>query len=221
MSYVLFATLGLLPSFAWLLFFLREDIHPEPKKLIAKVFFYGALVTVVATGFQFLFRYGLGLVAIGQYAFVSFLIFGTIEEVLKFAVAYKAVSKSSYFDEPVDAMIYMIAAGLGFAVVENIFVMFSIEALGVALGVIVLRFVGATLLHALSSALVGYYWALSLIKARKKELIIGLASASLLHALFNYLIMKTGNAMFYPVIFLIIVALFVFWDFEQMKTRSE
>jgi RsiW-degrading membrane proteinase PrsW (M82 family) len=69
--------------------------------------------------------------------------------------------------------------------------------------------------------LVGYYWALSLIKARKKELIIGLASASLLHALFNYLIMKTGNAMFYPVIFLIIVAFFVFWDFEQMKTRSE
>jgi len=39
----IFILLGLLPSFAWLFFFLKEDTHPEPKKMIALVFFLGGI----------------------------------------------------------------------------------------------------------------------------------------------------------------------------------
>ncbi len=217
----LFIILGFLPSFAWLIFFLKEDIHPEPKKMIAKVFAWGALITSVAILIQYFFRYLLGAIGIDQHQLVSFLLFGTIEEALKFLVAYWVIRKSPFFDEPMDAMIYMLTAALGFALIENVAVVSGIKIVSEAIGILIFRFVGATLLHALSSAVVGYYWALSIIKNKMKGfsliLLWGIIFASILHGIFNYLIMYFREAMIYPIIFLIIVAFFVFWDFERIK----
>jgi len=228
-----FILLGLLPSFAWLFFFLKEDIHPEPKKMLALVFFFGALATFFAFGFQFALRAVFNSIQIGQYDILAFLGFGFIEETLKFFAAYLVVRKSRYFDEPIDAMIYMIIAALGFAMVENIAIMFNIKTISQAFNVITLRFVGATLLHALSSGIVGYYWAKSLLKignclpaeartaqAGKLEILKGLVLATLLHTIFNYLIMVSKEIIIYPTIFLIIAALFVFWDFEKIKSKT-
>ena len=49
------------------------------------------------------------------------------------------------------------------------------------------RFIGATLLHALASAIIGYYLALSMFRARKKflPLIHGFTLAILLHGFYN------------------------------------
>jgi protease PrsW len=221
MPYI-FIALGLIPSFAWLFFFLKEDVHPEPKKMIALVFFFGALSTFFALGFQFALRAVLSSIQIGQYDIWAFLGFGFIEEVLKFSAVYLVVKKSKFFDEPIDAMIYMITAALGFALVENIAIMSNVKALSEAFNVITLRFVGATLLHALSSGIVGYYWARALLKIRnlKLEIFVGLVLATLLHAIFNHLIMVSREIIIYPTIFLIIAALFVFWDFEKIKSHG-
>ncbi len=125
------------------------------------------------------------------------------------------MKKSRFFDEPVDAMIYMVASALGFAAVENILVNFSGTITGdisleIIIGTMILRFVGATLLHSLSSAAVGYYWA-------KRKIIIGLMGATKLHALFNYFIIISNKALIFPTLFLIIIAMFIFWDFEKIK----
>jgi RsiW-degrading membrane proteinase PrsW (M82 family) len=210
--------LGLLPSFAWLFFFLAEDIHPEPKKIIARVFIAGALAALVALLLQFLSQKFLAIFYIGQYNPLCFLLFSTIEEVLKFSAAYFIIRRSRFFDEPIDAMIYMITAALGFALLENLGVILSTKTIGEALSISVLRFVGATLLHALSSGLVGYYWALGLIRKKIKTFIFaGLVLATFLHTTFNYLIMIFNTILIYPTIFLIIVALFILWDFEKIK----
>jgi len=211
--------LGLLPSFAWLVFFLKEDIHPEPKKMIAKVFVAGALMTIFVAVLQF----SLQKIFISFSA--SFFVFAVIEETFKFLAVYLVVRKSRFFDEPVDAMIYMITAALGFAMVENIAVALNASNIQEAVGAMTLRFVGATLLHVLASGIVGYYWAKSLIlKSRflvigRWPLIIkGFVFASLLHMIFNYLILiSKEQILIYPTIFLIIIALFLFWDFEKIK----
>jgi RsiW-degrading membrane proteinase PrsW (M82 family) len=218
--FFLFIILGLLPSFAWLIFFLREDVHPEPKKMIARVFMVGALAAFFAVGFQFLLKNILQSFQINEYHPISFSLFGFIEEILKFLAAYLVVRKSKFFDEPIDAMIYMITAALGFAMVENLAIMLSIKVLSEAFGIIILRFVGATLLHALSSALVGYYWAKGLLEIRnwKLEIAKGIILATFLHTIFNYLIMVSKEVIIYPIIFLTIAALFIFWDFEKVKT---
>ena len=209
--------LGLLPSFAWLFFFLKEDSdQPEPKTMIAKAFLAGAAITIPAVLFQSLTQNWLKIAGVDQYDFVSFSAMAAIEEILKFLAAYFIVRKSRFFNEPIDAMIYMIAAALGFAMVENMAIMFGAKQISEAVGVIILRFVGATLLHALSSGIVGYYWAKNLIK--KRGLILkGLVLATLLHGLFNYSIILFMEAMIYPILFLMIIALFVFWNFEKAK----
>ena len=71
--------LGLLPSFAWLNFFLKEDTHPEPKKLILQTFLLGAFLTVPALIIQLSLKNSLA-----HYFFLSIFIFGGSEELINF-----------------------------------------------------------------------------------------------------------------------------------------
>lgn len=208
--------LGLVPSVVWLLFFLREDDrHPEPKRLIFYVFFAGALSTFVALAFQLLFNKFAIWFGIETYSPLSLIFLAGIEELMKFGAVYFIVSKRKEFDEPLDAMIYMITAALGFAAVENIA---SIFQSGNGVEVAALRFVGATLLHSLSSGLIGYYWGKALVlKINPKNLIIkGTILAIILHVVFNYLIIKTGPVGL-VVIFLTAIGFFILNDFEKLK----
>ena len=204
--------LGLLPSFAWLVFFSQRRRASRTEKMIAKVFMAGALMTIFVAVLQF------SLQKIFVSFSASFFVFAVIEEVFKFLAVYLVVRKSRFFDEPVDAMIYMITAALGFAMVENIAVALNASNIQEAIGAMTLRFVGATLLHVLTSGIVGYYWAKSLVLknqflviGRWPLIIKGLILASLLHMIFNYLILVSKEQiLIYPTIFLIIIALFLF-----------
>lgn len=220
---------GVLPSFVWLYFFLKEDIHPEPKKMIFKTFVFGALVAAFAVPLEYFSQAVFKNFGIGKYDISSFLFLAAIEEILKFCAAFWAAKKSRFFDEPADAMIYMITAALGFAALENIFIVFGnsngqLDGLASVAAVVVLRFVGATLLHALSSGIFGYFWAKSVfaaeLKNRKITLIKGAIIAVLLHAVFNYFILLFSEALIYPTVLLIIAALFIFWDFEKLKKST-
>jgi len=75
------------------------------------------------------------------------------------------------FDEPTDAMIYCIIAALGFASVENLMILFKISFpdFGQAIGIMGFRFLGATLLHTLASAMVGYWLARGLLETKKEQ----------------------------------------------------
>jgi len=234
---ILAIIVGLLPGLAWLYFYLKEDCHPEPKKLITLTFFAGALVTVFAFILQKyfgcqLFNYCGGFledfvltktggIGIGLLVFLAL-----VEEVLKFGAAYLIIHKSEFFDEPIDAMIYMVVAALGFATVENLGVVGtyfsdgSSFGFGAIAGTISLRFVGATLLHALSSGLVGYYWAKSIREfGAKRFLVSGIAIATILHAIFNYVIIINEGISF-SVILLITVGFFILNDFEKLKDKK-
>jgi RsiW-degrading membrane proteinase PrsW (M82 family) len=129
----------------------------------------------------------------------------------------------------------MIVAALGFATLENIGAIATTLPTAVAAGTgaaaqagllasvfqtVSLRFVGATLLHSLTSGTVGYYWALGIARRRVPEyLAAGLALAAVLHAFFNYLILNFGNVA-YTVVFLVIVGFFVLNDFEKLKVAE-
>lgn len=215
-----------LPSLAWLLFFLKEDVHPEPKRLIVYTFSIGALITIPVLAAQVLFQ-NIFFVALTK-TVVLIVVLALIEEVFKFFAAYWAIHKDPAFDEPIDAMIYMIAAALGFATIENLFIISNVfnsitsASLSATTSILLLRFVGATLLHVLASALVGFYWAKGRIEKRVVPFIVkGIAVATLVHGAFNYLILKFQNSsLLYASILLIVAAFFVFQDFEKLKTRS-
>ena len=202
---------GIIPSLIWLIFFLFEDRkHPEPKRMILYVFIAGALSTALAAApelyIQRVFSLGEGLSSSISLLFS----FALVEELAKFIAVYIIIAKSKFFDERVDGMIYMITAGLGFAALEN-----TLNLIGTDLivQVTLIRGIGATLLHALASGLVGFYW-------MRGRLIEGLFFATVLHAVFNYLILNLGGIEVYASILLLLAAIIIFHDFEILKKKD-
>ena len=199
LRYLLLVGLGLLPSLVWLVFYLRKDCHPEPKYLVIKTFLMGIIISPLAIILQLLFvqiaqQYAPGINARGP---AFFLWAAFVEELVKFYAVKMTVLRDPEFDEPVDAMIYMITAALGFAAMENILVMFQVlpDGASAAFNVWTLRFVGATLLHALSSGLAGYFLAMAwFFHAHRQKLAnIGLAIATVFHFTFNLFLSTSSN----------------------------
>lgn len=215
--------LSLLPGVAWLFFYLQEDCHPEPKHLLLLVFFAGAASAFVAYFAQVNLNSVLGSWGVEGFSALSLITLAGIEEISKFGAAWITVHKNEEFDEPIDAMVYMVVAALGFATVENLGALTNhipqVGDFGHAIETTSLRFVGATLLHTLSSALIGYYWSLSIRTFNTKRfLMFGLFAAAVLHAVFNYLILNYGD-LSYALLFVVIVGFFILSDFEKLRGK--
>lgn len=222
--------LGVMPSLIWMSLFLKEDKHPEPKSLIAKTFLMGIIISPLAIVLQAAFGH-LGswgpidyVVADGS---LFFLWAAFVEEFLKFYAVRVIALTDPAFDEPIDAMIYMMMAGLGFAAIENILVLFRTvpDGINAALTVWALRSLGATLLHALSSGLLGYFLGLSWFYRghRKKIIALGLVVATLFHFSFNIFLAGSNNqlrGLAFATGLLCVMAFLILLLFDKMKKRS-
>jgi RsiW-degrading membrane proteinase PrsW (M82 family) len=126
-----------------------------------------------------------------------FTAWSAIEEIIKYGLAFLTVLHRYDDDEPIDPVIYMVTVALGFAAAENtLFLLSPLSGDTVTQTILTgdLRFVGATLLHVLSSAVIGVALALSFYKPRKtivRYAVIGVILAAALHASFNFLILNT------------------------------
>ncbi|MCD6402240.1 PrsW family intramembrane metalloprotease [bacterium] len=225
-NYSLYLLLGVLPSFIWLFYYLRKDIHPEPKLLVLKIFFYGMLVALPAffieLGFQEVIR-GFNLPLKISKTINVFLGVAFVEESLKYLVVREKVFKHPEFNESIDAMLYMIIAALGFAATENILILFKIGSqflLSQTLLVLIIRFFGATFLHALASGMVGFQIAFSFLKYQRErfgEIGAALLFAAFLHGLFNLFIIKGGENILAPILVLLFLAVYVTLGLKRLK----
>ena len=210
---------GLLPSFVWLYFLLKEDAkHPEPKKLIALTFIAGMLAVPLALPLE-------------QYAkahltgnFSVFVVWALIEETLKYVMAAALILWRKSVDEAPDYVIYMITIALGFAAAENmLFLISPLMGGDIANSFFTgnIRFIGSSLLHVLASATIGFSLAFS-VKSRPSVRIVmaglGLILAIVLHTAFNTLIINQGTSTTLAAFFLVwIVAVIFFAAFEVLK----
>ena len=184
---------GVLPALLWLWFWMREDRRcPEPKGLIALAFIAGMLTVFAVIPLEYLAASILsGTLMIAVWA--------ALEELLKVAAAYLIVLRNKEMNEPIDAVIYMITVALGFAALENALFLLTPLRDGLIAETLLtgnFRFIGAMLLHTLSSATVGIALALTFYKRpeiKRAALIIGLVLATALHTLFNFFIIETNG----------------------------
>jgi RsiW-degrading membrane proteinase PrsW (M82 family) len=222
MQWVIGLLLGLLPGLVWLFFFLREDDRPEPPKMIFAAFICGGISAFVALAIEMVLSgtlqsFIITLPRIFESNITQFAGFAIIEEVIKFLFIFILIRKSKYFDEPIDAMIYMITGALGFATVENVVIAYQ-NGLADATNLILVRFIGATLLHALASGIIGHYWARGIIfRMETKFLLAGVFMASIFHTMFNILVTKFSDYLIYPLAFLLLIGFFILYDFEELK----
>lgn len=184
---------GVLPALIWLWFWMHEEHeHHEPKNTITLTFIVGMCCVFIVYPFQGLFTSLFGSNTDSFWMLVSW---AACEEIIKFLAAYVIAFRTSVFDEPIDAFVYLMTAALGFAAMENTLFLLGPLLDGNTIESVMtgsLRFMGASLLHVVASGALSVFVALAYYKNRfLKELytIIGLITAIVLHALFNFLIM--------------------------------
>jgi len=187
--------LALIPALLWMVYFYLRDIHePEPTHYVIGVFLLGALVAAPLAGWitDALFkvpswgalpRWGL------TEAVAAFLVLAPAQEMSKYLVVRYTVYLSAEFDEPMDGIVYMSAAGLGFATAWNIVQMTRAPQL--ALTTAAINAVTTTLAHASLSGVVGFAMGRAKFIGREghqtRVLALGLGAAVVLSGLFTML----------------------------------
>jgi RsiW-degrading membrane proteinase PrsW (M82 family) len=201
---------GVLPALVWLWFWHRQDREcPEPKGLVMISFLAGMAIVFFVLPVQKLIvalfptiselvdilTIKLSLVPPSAEVLKNFLL-ASSEEIGKYLTVFLIAFYSKYFDEPIDAVIYLITVALGFTAMENVLYLLKDLTHSGGLETIMngnMRFLGATILHTVSSAFVGIALAFSFHASRFIKSIvitIGLLVAILLHTHFNLSIIE-------------------------------
>lgn len=228
-SFFLIVILGILPSIFWLAYYLRKDVHPEPRQIILQLFLVGFLLAPIAGVGEILLQSGVDAISTTGGAFFILLAAAAFwEEGTKYLAARSIFHHEKEFDELTDAMVYLITVALGFAASENIIIMLgSLLEDGAAdiFLIIGVRAIGATLLHALASGLLGYFLARTLFLKERKRLAEGLLLATGIHLFFNWFVLKavTSTPQFTYVVILLLGAGFALLlkDFYNLKRYDE
>jgi len=228
LSYIL---LAFLPPIIWLAFYTREDRNPEPKGLLFFVFLGGMLSALLALAAECGWVATVagscrGAVRTGVSPLLVFAGISLIEEYVKYLPVKFFALRRSAFDEPIDAMIYMMTAAMGFASLENLLFVLPVfhYSFFAGLEITTNRFLGANLLHALSSGIVGFFLARAFFSPHRHHFIaLGVLIASIFHTAFNYLILTRSDiaqGTLYIILLLFVMAVMVLIDFERLKKKK-
>jgi protease PrsW len=221
---IIFAILGgVIPAILWLWFWLKEeeDDNHEPIGLIVLSFLLGGLLVFFAIWLErisadFIFNNTTQIV-----------VWAIIEELIKLAGVSVIIFGNKNIREPIDYPMYFIAVALGFAALENFFFLIDpIKTSGTIVGILTgnLRFLGSTLLHAITSGMIGSALGLAfyLKKFRIYYLIVGIFLAISLHSIFNFFIMKEGDNNVFGIFgFLWVVSIINILIFEKLKRMGK
>ena len=188
-----YTLLGFAPGLFWLWFFRRkDDLEPEPKLAVLRVFVLGCLSTGLILLVRPLLESALFPPDSSPSPFVdAYVVTALPEELAKLLALFLGAFLWREFDEPLDGIVYGVAAGLGFASVEN--VLYLIQTGNP--WVVVLRGFTATLGHVAFSGLLGWFLARARFSAGPRRYLhpfTGLLVAVVLHGTYN-LFLTLGN----------------------------
>lgn len=195
-------TLSFFLPFLWIYYLCRKDKHPEPIIWLIFAFFLG----ILAAYLSFKTEEQLAVLRFDKHSFDYLLFSAFIEEFFKFLVILVFIFPRKIFDEPIDAMIYMMFSAFGFAFVENFLYLLGFKELRLANEIVgreeisitnglfiiaFMRFLGPNLIHILSSSLIGFGYSVNVATRHYLPFIISFISAGTLHFVFNWIIIKS------------------------------
>jgi RsiW-degrading membrane proteinase PrsW (M82 family) len=201
------------PGLFWLWLYLRQSrIRPSPKRLVALAFLSGMISTIPAGIINMLaldeslFVDGASLTT---FAIAMLIVVGPVEESSKFLAVRLSVYRSSYFQEPMDGLVYAAAASLGFASIENLLYAYQLGA-----EVMIVRGPLSTVAHLTFGSIWGYGLGLHQRSGRNRAglVLVTLIAAAALHAAFNITAFSD-----YPWAAIAIVVLGGVWAFRRFE----
>ncbi|MDC1378516.1 PrsW family intramembrane metalloprotease [Pelagibacteraceae bacterium] len=163
------------------------------------------------------------VVPAAERTFMSFFRAAFLEEGLKFALLLFFCARLSALNEPMDAMVYGAAIGLGYAAIENVGYL-DYADLGTAWSftMVKIRYI-PLIMHLGFGVIMGWLLSLNLFEERSPfkrriMLILALALPVVLHGSYNYL----GASDVFPVLILILtIGIIYFYRREQLKRITE
>ena len=217
---------GIIPSLLWLWFWIKEEQKkPEPKAILTIAFVMGMVAVIFTLQIEKFIQMNV------DSSNLQLILWATTEEIMKYLAVMIVLYRTSYVEKPIDWPIYLITAALGFAALENtLFLQKSLSLDQTTIGMFTaaslgqLRFLGSTLLHTVSSGILGISIGISMhMKGFKKKwyIFIGLVLATALHSVFNFFIMRISGNEFLKVLqvfaFLWVVTIIVMLLFEKVR----
>lgn len=202
-------------------FLFRSISTRLPLKLLFKVFFFGTISGPVAGFVSHLFKTSvLGPNYDDNFAIsgliLYFFIVGPVEELVKFIAVFMAANRDINFRGSLPGMLLAVTAALGFAGGENILYMMAY-----GLENTLPRLILGNLGHAAFSVFWGYaYGAVLAENAEFRLLTSGLLLASVLHGLYNYLLIFSLPGAIAAFTFAAVLYLVLFFFFKNERSRS-
>jgi protease PrsW len=203
------AAISFLPPLAFLVWVRSHERHGrEPWRAVLAIFVHGATLGVAVA-----IVLGLwidGTLTNGSLALAAIVVAPLVEEMAK-ALGFGFVRR--HVDELEDGLVYGLVVGLGFAATETF--LYGLLELGDtdvagAVGVVVTRNFSSMLLHAGSSAILGFgYAAARLRNGTWVDLVPYYLLAVALHALYNLLVLSGSWLGFLAAVVLVVVAVTV------------
>lgn len=148
---------------------------------------------------------------------LAFVVVALSEELMKFIVLIAYPFQKSFFNEPMDGIIYAGMIGMGFATIENIF-----YATQFGTGTTIVRAFTAVPAHGIFAIVMGYYIGLAKMDKTKRTqyLVKGLGIAVLIHGTYDFFILQHYHE------WLMLVATFVllvsgFYAYQLIKRHQE
>ena len=212
---------GMVPTFLWLWFWLtEEDDHAEPAGLVVLTFIGGAIGVLILLPLKPLVQ---SLSMSPQHVTV---LYAFLEECVKYGIVSLVAFNSGAITRATDYAIFLVTGALGFSALENTLYLIKPIAANTDIGLILItgnmRFLGATVLHSISVALVGVLIGLGytgLRSLRTLYTMIGLVLATGLHTVFNYFIMQdTRQSTIIAISGVWIVAVIVILLFDRLRS---
>ena len=205
---------AILPVALILYYVYKKDKFPEPPRIVFITFLLGVGITfplgiliIAVEGFAETLSLGLE----GSNFFMSFIRAAFLEETMKFFVIIFYCLHLDVFDEPMDALVYGVAASLGFAVIENWEYVLgaSKDGMQVAKDVALIRSFTAIPLHALAGVFMGFFLMDAIFQKhnRKFYLFLSLFFPVCLHGLYDLILFSGSISDYYIYILLIIFSI--------------
>ena len=213
-----------LPAILILIYVYKQDRFPEPKKIVFKTFIFGCatvlgidlLIPVLDNFSQTTFK------GEAYYFFDSFIRAAFVEEIFKAIVIVFYCTRKSEFNEPMDGIIYGVAASLGFAAYENISYIQIFSEKTSLIDISLTRALSAVPMHGLCGVMMGFLITLSIFEKKHNymNLVLAILVPVGMHGLYNFSLASEIVSYHFANVILFVFFLRAYYLFKDLKQKQ-
>jgi len=223
-SVITLSLYAVLPAIIILFYVYKRDYFPEPPRIVFITLLLGAgisfplmLLIPFFEGYLETLNFGVE----SNHFYMSFIRAAFLEETLKFLIIIYYCLYLDEFNEPMDALVYGVAASIGFAVFENweYVISGSNVSLSHAKDIALIRAFTAVPLHALAGVFMGFFLIEAIFEKQNKKLFLFLALffPICLHGLYDLILFSENISDYYIYILLIVFLIRAIFVFKKEK----